>query len=299
VKKHIPELFLILAMGFSWPLWILAEWLGNAYEFILPSFDYFARFRAYEFENNLQVFATAIFYFGLLGPMIAGWLTSYIAGGKKGVTAWFAPVLRWKIHPGWYVLMLVFTFTVFIAPLLIGWPLGQVESLASPSPVSGLLTGFWFVGLLFSALGQELGWRGFLLPRWTNKYGRPKALWYTGLAWFLWFSQLYMATMWYGTSVMEESDRVGLTCMYLIYQLVYLLGLNYIFTLLLDRTGSLCLITIFHFITIVVGYIISTYFSLSVSLQLWMCAPSWVIVTILAVIEKVRSERLKHMLHSE
>lgn len=41
-----------------------------------------------------------------------------------------------------------------------------------------------FVGL-FSAFGEEYGWRGYLLPNLTLRYGRRKAVMLTGLVWSL------------------------------------------------------------------------------------------------------------------
>lgn len=41
-----------------------------------------------------------------------------------------------------------------------------------------------FIGL-FSALGEEYGWRGYLLPNLTQQYGKKKAVLITGLVWAL------------------------------------------------------------------------------------------------------------------
>ncbi|RKD30840.1 CPBP family intramembrane glutamic endopeptidase [Lacrimispora algidixylanolytica] len=41
-----------------------------------------------------------------------------------------------------------------------------------------------FIGL-FSALGEEYGWRGYLLPNLTKQYGKKKAVVITGLVWAL------------------------------------------------------------------------------------------------------------------
>lgn len=59
-------------------------------------------------------------------------------------------------------------------------------------------------GSMVTALGEELGWRGFLLPAMKERYGLKKALLFTGLFWCVWHYALlifggYMAqtALWY------------------------------------------------------------------------------------------------------
>jgi len=42
------------------------------------------------------------------------------------------------------------------------------------------------VQLITGAVGEELGWRGFLLPRLGNRFGELKAAWTMGVLWSLW-----------------------------------------------------------------------------------------------------------------
>lgn len=46
-----------------------------------------------------------------------------------------------------------------------------------------------FLNILF-ALGEEIGWRGFLTPQLTARFGRRKALVLTGIIWGLWHAPL-------------------------------------------------------------------------------------------------------------
>ncbi|MBO4359875.1 MAG: CPBP family intramembrane metalloprotease [Eubacteriaceae bacterium] len=57
---------------------------------------------------------------------------------------------------------------------------------------------------LVSAAGEEIGWRGFMLPALTERFGEKKTLFLTGLIWALWHLPLliwggYMAeaALWY------------------------------------------------------------------------------------------------------
>lgn len=64
--------------------------------------------------------------------------------------------------------------------------LGQGTVVLDKEPVA------WIIRLLvtvliglFSALGEEYGWRGYLLPKLTNIYGKKKAVLLTGAVWSL------------------------------------------------------------------------------------------------------------------
>lgn len=68
------------------------------------------------------------------------------------------------------------------------------------------LLGTWLVGLpllltigvlssLASTLGEEIGWRGFLLPQLTTRYGYTAACLVTGAIWAMWH---YPALLWAG-----------------------------------------------------------------------------------------------------
>lgn len=67
---------------------------------------------------------------------------------------------------------------------------------------------FLIVSLLtscISALGEELGWRGFLYPVMERVYGRKKAVFLNGIIWACWHMPLIIAglyqsktTLWYG-----------------------------------------------------------------------------------------------------
>ncbi len=102
------------------------------------------------------------------GPMIAALLLTWIADGRAGLRDLFGRILRWRVRPIWW-LMAVSPLVLFAA-LALGqrilegrWPdfalLGQVRFL----PDLGLAA--WLLWVLTFGFGEEIGWRGYALPR--------------------------------------------------------------------------------------------------------------------------------------
>lgn len=99
-----------------------------------------------------------------------------------------------------YVLLgIAFPFLYLLIPYLIYWLVypenfaytGVALPIILKDILPLLLLGV-FINIL-SALGEELGWRGFLLPALTERRGRNKALLITGLFWALWHLPLLIA----------------------------------------------------------------------------------------------------------
>ena len=110
-----------------------------------------------------------------------------------------------------YILMAVFIPLIYLLiPYLIYWnrypddfaysgvPIHIVLSDITPSLIIGV-----FLGLI-TALGEELGWRGYMLPALIERVGKKKSLFITSLFWVVWHLPLliwggYMegARLWY------------------------------------------------------------------------------------------------------
>jgi len=99
---------------------------------------------------------------GALAPGVAALLLTGVAEGEDSVRALLRRLTEWRVNPLWYLVVLGLPLTeAFIA---IGVASFMVAfSVARMSPVMPALMVAW-VMFLFAAV-EELGWRGFALPR--------------------------------------------------------------------------------------------------------------------------------------
>jgi len=96
---------------------------------------------------------------GTFGPALAAIITSGIAEGRNGIKALFQRLREWRVAAPWYVVALglpvvVGLLAVGIAAVLGSDTASQIGSLSAASLI-----------VFVFAIGEELGWRGFALPR--------------------------------------------------------------------------------------------------------------------------------------
>ncbi|HET7038224.1 MAG TPA: type II CAAX endopeptidase family protein [Thermomicrobiaceae bacterium] len=125
-------------------------------------------------------------YLSSFGPMAAALLTAGLTGGRAGLRDIGRRVVRWRVGAAWWLVALapvvLFAAAAAIERLLRGaWPslhaIGQVNFL----PYLGLAAvPLWIVT---SGFGEELGWRGYLLPALQRRHGALQA---TLLIWLVW-----------------------------------------------------------------------------------------------------------------
>jgi uncharacterized protein len=98
-----------------------------------------------------------------------------------------------------------------------------------------------FVSIFFGPLGEELGWRGFLLPFLERKYGVIKGSIVIGIIWTFWHAPLFWAKS--GTAI----SGYPVTFLSVTIYLLFITGSSFIFTWLYSRTnGSVLLSILLH-----------------------------------------------------
>jgi membrane protease YdiL (CAAX protease family) len=126
-------------------------------------------------------------YLTAYGPMLAALLVTGVADRGPGLRSLGASMIKWRVGASWFVVAALSPAILFAVGALAGriwtgaWPalrdLGQVNFL----PYLGLWAlPFWIVT---SGFGEEVGWRGYALPRLQR--GRT-ALSATLILWVFW-----------------------------------------------------------------------------------------------------------------
>ena len=121
-----------------------------------------------------------------LGPLIAAVIVALLAGGGRELWALLRQLGRWRVHPIWYVIALVgpFVMAALTAALAIavGVPVRRTGAYTDWQAI-----GFFFLStIILVGLGEEVGWRGFALPRLQRRLDAIWAALVLGVLWALW-----------------------------------------------------------------------------------------------------------------
>lgn len=182
-KKTI--IFLIITFLWSWIFWIIGLF-------------YLKRGISQETINSFLI----LFFLGVYGPSISAIITTSIYSGFKGVLDLLKKILIWKLPLKNY-LFVIFAplFFVSIGIILYSLFVGNIGYF-EPLAFFSIPTILW-AGLYAGPLGEELGWRGFLLPELQKKFSNLKSAIYIGIIWFTWHIPLFWAP--FGTLVSGDT----------------------------------------------------------------------------------------------
>ena len=179
--------YIVIALGFTWACWIPSLLWAKQADYVLPTIATLGMETPFSFANQRHVFISLLFSLAVYGPLLGGFVATYMAQGKPGIQKLVSRMVRWRVGGKWYVTAVLLVLALTLLPLLIGLLLGTVAF--KPGQPSSALTTFLFLLLfqmLTSGLGEEPGWRGYLLPTLQANYSQRKAIWIMGLIWAVW-----------------------------------------------------------------------------------------------------------------
>jgi len=164
-------LYIAFSYGVTWILWI-------------PLF--------LNYSYNLNVFTLpGQFYLASFGPLTSVIVTLMILEGKKGVYSWFSRTYSCTFPKKWLLLAIAMPLCYGIVGILAHrFMLGEWLKLSSFG-LTSKLPGFnlWQTAVVWVAtfgLGEESGWRGFLLPELTKKYSLRVSSLIVSAIWIFW-----------------------------------------------------------------------------------------------------------------
>lgn len=166
-----------------------------------------------------------------LGPFASALLVTRITEGRGAVKALVARMVQWRVRPVWYLL------AVLMIPVATGtgYFLGRQPVELPPVQV---LASLYIVFLLGGPLQEEIGWRGFALPRLQTKLPSLVAALVLGVIHCLWHAPLFFTTEW--DTARDSPDQ------YLAY-LLLVVSMSIVMTWLYNGSrGSLLLAILGH-----------------------------------------------------
>jgi membrane protease YdiL (CAAX protease family) len=166
VRRHPLITFFVLAYALAWWIWIL-----------------------YAFNVT---FLGPIF---ALGPFLAAIIVTALTKGTAGLKALLSRMVRWRVGLGWYAAALLLPVAVYVVAVSLSILLGARASTAEQFGSWYLIFPLFAYSLLFplsGAFGEELGWRGYALPRVQARLWALSAALVIGVIQTAWHLPLFM-----------------------------------------------------------------------------------------------------------
>jgi len=218
VKKHPVVVFYLLAILISWVGWLPVVLGSRGVAF----------FQAPIFQSLLILPA--------VGPMLAAIIVSRKTDGRSAARGLLRPLAQWRVPLQWYVIAVALpVLFLTVGKLVTDW-LGlpaDTHVLTQENRIATFVAAF-LIALLANPW-EEVGWRGFALPRLQSRYSAFRSSLIVGLLWGVWHLPLFL---WSGHPMSEQSFWLSL---------VDTLAAACIYTWVYNNTeGSLLIVTLYH-----------------------------------------------------
>ncbi|WP_376794510.1 CPBP family intramembrane glutamic endopeptidase [Thermogemmatispora sp.] len=181
VQRHPLLCYYVLAFGFSWTAWI-PLYLSQEGLKVLP------------YHTFYQLSGVGTF----IGPALAAILVTALSSGRQGLVELFSRVFKWRVGLQWYLLSLLGIPLLLLVAAPIGLLLVRQQPV-TPADMATLFnwgglpgaSGPWLLHALIvfvfgGPLGEEIGWRGFALPRLEQVRGPFLGSLIVAVLWFVW-----------------------------------------------------------------------------------------------------------------
>jgi len=184
------------------------------------------------------------------GPGLSAIILSLLIKGKAGLRELFSPIRLWRVGIQWYLIVLLYPTAIWLLARAIDVLFGQTYELKFMPIISyfgreqAFMIPIAFISILPNTIGEELGWRGFALPKLQIKYNALSSSIILGLIWAIWHIPLWIA--------------LGRTGRALPTDALVTIGAAILYTWVYNSTGgSLLLVWVFHFATTATGYLLT------------------------------------------
>jgi membrane protease YdiL (CAAX protease family) len=165
IRKYPILSFLILNYLISWT-------------FLYPSYQLIIK-------NDGITPLALIGFIGAYGPTIAALIVQAVLDKSK-LIALLKSLIKVKASISVYIFVILLPILLYLVSYIVGAiTFGGDLTFTFLNGISGMH--FWFLAALpFGPMGEELGWRGFLLPKVLDKFSVLKSTIIVGLAWGIW-----------------------------------------------------------------------------------------------------------------
>lgn len=170
VKQHSVQVYYVLALFFSWMI-------------ELPLAAVQQGWVAWEIPRSVH-------YLAAFGPMLAALIVTAAVSGRSGLNELWSRITRWRVGWNWFLIsvgspILMFFLSIAVVRLVKGeWP--DLALLGQANYLPNLGIGVLILWVATYGFGEEIGWRGFALPRLQRTMSISKATLILGGMWAGW-----------------------------------------------------------------------------------------------------------------
>jgi membrane protease YdiL (CAAX protease family) len=168
LRRYPVVAYFLLAYAISWVFWLPLAASSHGW---LP----------------VHLPATVFYSLAGLGPVCAALVVSHAEGGRTAVRALLGKLMRWRVGVRWYLVAILGYPALWLAGLGIDVLLGGTPAWPPPD-LADLHMPFWFLMAIMPlfVLGEEIGWRGYALPRLQRDRSALSASLILSVLWSLW-----------------------------------------------------------------------------------------------------------------
>jgi membrane protease YdiL (CAAX protease family) len=202
---RVPQFFAITFLA-SWTCFIGARWLAGPAQ-------------------------PVVVLLGVFCPAIVAVSLTVRDEGADGLVALLRPLLQWNTGARWYVFALGFMAVIKLSAAVVHRALLGVWPRFGSDSVFLMLAVTMLSVVIGGQTGEEIGWRGYALPRLAARFGFGPAALILGLMWAVWHFPLFL---------LQQSDLHGQSIAVYVLQVV---AISVAMTWLYVKSGGSLLLT--------------------------------------------------------
>jgi membrane protease YdiL (CAAX protease family) len=184
-----------------------------------------------------------LFFPGAYGPTIAALVMAYVLEGRTGIKHLLAKLFIWRVPGRWYFGVIFLPIALLILAVGLSDFRGTALATFVPGNLFAAIPLYLLVALPFGPLGEELGWRGFALPRLQARFTPLVSSLILGVIWTFWHTPMF----WFPGAAIPSFLELSLFSVLLYLALVTAEAV--LFTVVFNHTGGSVLIAILFHLT--------------------------------------------------
>jgi membrane protease YdiL (CAAX protease family) len=172
-RSAFPLKFVLVAFAFTWAFWWLA---------------------VLEARGLISSLPVPALFLGAFGPMVAAVAITAQERGRAGLRSLLSRIVRWRVAPVWYGVAILGPITLQLIAMALHVILGgqppDLLAMIGVLPAVVATSVYMFVQV---GIGEEIGWRGYALPKLQAGYGALASSVILGVIWTLWHLPVFFS----------------------------------------------------------------------------------------------------------